>query len=572
MEMEKKNVAIIVLAIALVASGVGNIIFGVQLGLQITPPEFPSNIIFGTMYGPGDADPQYMWDSASFDYATNVFEGLFAYNLTDPALAIVPRLATDFGTWEGANYTVELREDVTFHSGTHFNASAVKFSFDRLNYLTNLTGEQPGAGDPDATIYGESIIQVLYMWPNGTAVLNRTEIIDEYTVKFVLNVPFGVFLPILTFTASMILDPEVTPAEDYICDGMSGATAETISGTGPWKFAYYIAGVEAKFIRNDDYYRGAGAVEELFFSVIQDADARNTALLSGDVNILDSPHPSYYATMEADPNVDLVVSGTGTITQYLGFNNPRFNKTWRAAMSWAIDYDYMIEELLEGEAVRLKSPIPLGIFAADWTFNVPVLNVTKARSYMIQMGYGTTFTTDAEWVAVAESGTPFLTVNFTYNLGNKFREDMAVLLANNFKQVGIKCEDAGLEWDPYLDRLYNRIPGGWDCMDIWFIGWMPDYNDPSNYVNSLMSNVSSSNSAQINDPTLEAYMLAGLQETNQVQRELIYKNLQQYVVEDLRPWAFGYVGINHDAWFPTLEGYPSNAMGYNYFYPCYFSA
>ena len=528
---------------------------------------FRSSIIYGTMYGPQDADPQYMWDSPSFDYAYQVFEGLFAYNLSDSSLALIPRLAADFGTWSGANYTVPLRQNVTFHSGYKFNASAVKFSFDRLLYLTNLTGAQPA----ESTIYGPSVITVLYMWPNGPSVLNHTEIIDEYTVKFVLNAPYGVFLSLLAFTASMILDPSVTPADDYICDGMSGATSDFISGTGPWKFQYYIPGIEAKFTRNDDYWRGAGAVEELFFSIIQDSDARNNALLAGNVDILLDPHPSYYDTMRADPNIDLIEVGPGTFAKYLGFNNHRFNKTWRAAMSWAIDYDYVIDELLEGEAVRLKSPIPLGIQYADWSFDVPVLNLTKARMYMNQMGYGVGFTTDAEWVAVAESGTPFRTVNLTYNLGNKFREDMYVLLFNDFKQIGIKVEDAGLEWDPYLDRLYNRIGTGtfgWNCMDIWFIGWMPDYNDPSNYVNSLMSNVSSSNSAQINDPQLEAYMLAGLQETNQAQREIIYKDLQQYVVEDLMPLAFGYVDRNHDAWHRTLEGFPSNGMGYAYFYPC----
>ena len=86
-----------------------------------------------------------------------------------------------------------------------------------------------------------------------------------------------------------------------------------------------------------------------------------------------------------------------------------------------------------------------------------------------------------------------------------------------------------------------------------------------------MSNVSSSNSAQINDPILEAYMLAGLEETDQAIRKQIYHDLQQYVVEELRPWAFGYVGKNHDAWLATIKGFPSNGMGYAYFYPCYFA-
>jgi ABC-type transport system substrate-binding protein len=351
---------------------------------------------------------------------------------------------------------------------------------------------------------------------------------------------------------------------------MSGATAASISGTGPWKFQYYIPGIEAKFVRNDDYWRGAGAIESLVFAVIQDSDARNNALLAGDVNLLLDPHPSYYDVMRAEDDITLVEAGPGTITQYLGFNNKLYNKTWRSAMSYAIDYDYMINELLEGEAVRLKSPLPLGISYANWSFDVPTLDLTIARSFMTGMGFGTGFTTDAEWVAQAASA-PFLTVNFTYNLGNKFREDMLVLLQGNLAHIGIKVEDSGKEWGPYLDLLYNRVPNGWNRLSIWFIGWMPDYNDPSNYINSLMANYSSSNSAQINDPQLEAYMLAGLQETDQGVREQIYHDLQQYVVEDLRPWAFGYVGKNHDAWLVNLMGFPSNGMGYAYFYPCYFA-
>ncbi|MBY9014129.1 MAG: hypothetical protein KGD68_00415 [Candidatus Lokiarchaeota archaeon] len=579
MEMEKKNLAIVILAVALVASGVGNIIFGVIMGgIQPLPPEQPSAIIYGTMYGPEDADPQYMWDSASFDYAFNVWEGLFAYNLSDPDVPMIPMLATDFGVWDGNVITLNLRQGVDFHSGTHFNATSVKFSLDRLAYLCNFTGTQ-GEGD---TLYGVSIIESIYMWPDGTPVIDHVDIISEYVVDITLSKPYGVFLPILTFTAAMMMDYEITPADDYICEGMAGAYGyyegpynvlendPTISGTGPWKFQYYASGIEAKLIRNDDYWRGAGDIETLIFSVIQDSDARNSAVLAGDINILLDPHPSYYDVMRDDPAITLTEGLPGTITQYLGFNNKLYNKTWRSAMSYAIDYDYMIEELLEGEAVRLKSPVPLGIQFADWSFDVPVLDLTIARAFMTSMGFGTGFTTETDWTDVAAGTTPFLTVNFTYNLGNQFREDMLVLLQGNLAKIGIKVTDSGQEWGPYLDLLYDRIPNGWNKLSIWFIGWMPDYNDPSNYVNSLMANYSSSNSAQINDPTLEAYMLAGLEETDQNVREQIYKDLQQYVVEELRPWAFGYVSRNFDANYLTLKGFPTNGMGYAYFYPCYY--
>ena len=219
---------------------------------------------------------------------------------------------------------------------------------------------------------------------------------------------------------------------------------------------------------------------------------------------------------------------------------------------------------MEGEAVRLKSPVPLGIQFANWSYDVPTYDLTKAREYMQSMGHGIGFTTDSEW-----QNANFLTLNYTYNIGNQVREDFFTVCENTLDLVGIVLEDNGLEWDPYLDYLYGQ--SGYDQLSLWFIGWMPDYNDPSNYVNSLMSNVSSSNTAQINDPTLEAYMLAGLQETDQGIRQQIYWDLQKHAVENLRPWCYLYVGRNMDSYVKQLHGYPSNGMGYNYFYPCYFA-
>ncbi|GAH32981.1 unnamed protein product, partial [marine sediment metagenome] len=299
-----------------------------------------------------DADPQYMWDSASFDYAYQIWEGLFAYNLSDPDVPMITKLATDFGTWDGFEHTITLRQDVDFHSGTHFNASSVKFTMDRLNFLCNFTGDQ---GEDD-TAYGESIIAVLYSWPDGMPVLNETIINSEYNVTFVLNRQYGVWLPLLTFTASMMLDYEVWEDDDYITEGMSGATSETISGTGPFTFDYNIAGVETQFSRNEDYWQTPSQIEKVVIAVIQDSDARNTAMLNGDVHILDAPNPSYYDEMRSNSDVILYEAGPGTITQYMGMNNNLYNFTWRSAISFAVDYEYLLDNIMEGEAVRLKSP------------------------------------------------------------------------------------------------------------------------------------------------------------------------------------------------------------------------
>jgi peptide/nickel transport system substrate-binding protein len=578
MEMEKKNLAIIILAVVLAVSGIGNVILAVMVGLVEVTGEEPDTIIFGTMYGPVDADPHYAWDQASNDYQTQVFETLFSYNLSDPAMAIIPKLAASMGTWNGANYTVTLRPNVKFHSydaednpAAVVNASTVKWSFDRLAYLCNFTGTQPASG-PGATLLGISQLISLYMWPNGTALIKEVQVVSEYVVKFVLNYPYGVFVPLLCFMGSAILDPTVTPQYDYICDGMSGATVESISGTGPWVFQYYIAGVEARFIANENYWRTPSVIKNLVIAVITDSPARNNAMLAGDINFQDDPHPSYHAQMRADPDVVLYEGAGSTSIQYLGFNNKKFDYTQRSAMSYALNYDYAIHELMLDTISRLKSPIPMGIQYANYSFDVPYYNVTRAREYMVARGNGSMSWTDTQWETQASSA-PFWTMNYTYNIGNQFREDFLILLQNNMKEIGVKVIDNGLEWDPYLDLLLNHTVGGvagYDRLECWFVGWGADYNDPSNFVNSLMSNISASNAVQVNDPTLEKYMLDGLTETDPAVREQIYWDLQKYVVEDLRPHAYVYVSNVYDAYAKYLKGYASNAMGVTYFYPIYF--
>jgi len=66
MEMEKKNLAIIILAIVLAASGVGNIILGMQLGIiEVVAPPRGQNLVFGTVQGNiVDLDPHYSYDTA----------------------------------------------------------------------------------------------------------------------------------------------------------------------------------------------------------------------------------------------------------------------------------------------------------------------------------------------------------------------------------------------------------------------------------------------------------------------------------------------------------------------------
>lgn len=507
-------------------------------------------LIFGTISNPNDLDPQHAWDSTSYDLINQVCEGLYTYNLSDPNYAIIPNLATEHGSWsiDNKNYTFPLRQGVIFHDGTIFNATAVKWTFDRLEYLMKN---------------GISQLEPVYTWTNGIYIINRTEVIDEYTIRFILNSPFSPLQALLCFSGSYILSPTSTNGTGLI----NLATGDLV-GTGPFVYDLYTPNVKVRFRAFENYWAGSASIKNLTFSIINNPTHRNQALLNGTIDFLDDPLPNMLDTFETDPNITLV-STQDLIIRYLGMNNKQINKTVRQAISFAINYSYIISEIIGGQSVRLKSPIPEGILYANWSFNVATYNVTKARQNLLDKGVvsGLDLYTDSDWTDLVDFGTPIATYNYTYNTGNVIRENFGYLLQDNLRQIGINVTFAGINWTDFLYRLYEVSGYTRDMIQLYFSGWVPDYNDPSQFINNLMTNRTvASNGAQINDSYVQDLMEEGLRETDPTIRKGIYEEIQRYCVEDLMPWAFCYVPFNYDAYSNDFIGYQPNAMGKKWFY------
>ena len=533
---------------------------------------------FGLMYGPVDIDPQYAWDSVSIDVVDQVCEGLFAYNLSDPDNSIIPNLALS-GTWNPAadEFTLILREGVKFHDGADFNADAVNFTWDRLNWMMNITG----TNTVEVTQFAE-----LYEFPDGTPIVSSITKNGDYSVTFNLARPFIPFKALLCFSGSYMLSPLSTPPTAYIDTAIGD-----IIGTGPFVYDGYEAGVEVNFHAFDNYWKGKANLTAMRFQIITDANDRNAALLSGDIHFIKTPVSSWYSAFESSLDITFLnTSTTSGITQYLGMNNVLLNSTWREAISYGIDYDYILDVLRDGSAVRMESPIPEGIMFANWTFDEAFYNLSYAREVMQGMGFGYTggvpwnvtegSSDEASWLAAS-----FQTYNYTYNIGNSFREDVLVFLQDNLGKIGITIEDAGMTWEWFVARL-NEVKGTTrNMLNLYWIGWGPDYNDPSNYIYPLFTNstASSSNCAQYNgytaaieagrDPmdlndNVQLLMEAGLSETDPVAREALYDRIQELLIEEDRPWAWGYLSYVYHAYDKHLTGFQQNAMKKIYFYPC----
>jgi len=493
-------------------------------------------LIVGTISLGYDLDPAFARDSASHDIIDQVWEGLYAHNLDDPRLRIIPRLAADCGSWndDATVFNVTLRSGITFHNGEPFTAADVNYTFSRLwelcvyhyGYLRDIYFPYGfNTTDMNASVgYGY--------------IINRTVIVDDLHVSFELNFPYSPFQSLLCFSGSYIVDESTTNINKYLEFGdINNGTA---IGTGPYKIIEH-SSYNCTFEYWEDYYRGVPAIKEIIFLKYFEKPGMKTeisqALLDGDIDIASSFDKEFIDDFEKNPDIYIGPYRERSIIYYLLMNNEKINKNCRHAINYAIDYDKIINEMYGNYlnydyARRMTSIVPPGT-TYHKECDVPILNITKARQILIEAGYSQGYgldenSTDDDWRNVAESDNPILFTEYAYFLGNNFREDLGILIADNLKEIGIRVHQIGL--NIFFGVNISKY-------DMYMSGWMSDYNDPCEIINVLLSNTSYNNVAQVNDPWLQLAMEEALKMTNDENRKALYYDIQDYIATDLMPFV-----------------------------------
>ena len=568
--MEKKNIAITVLIIALIGSGVGNILL-VFLGAGELPPIRSVAYIRATSDGPHTLELVDAWDSESNDVLEQVVECLFSWDLTDLDLPRINLLAESF-FWETTTILhIKLREGILFHDGTAFDADAAKWNLDRLQYLVNATG---------TNTHVRAHTYSLWFEPDGVTPIMDTIASDGlFNITITLNNPYAPFLSTLTYINAGMISPTFHAGEN---ETFIDLTTGDIVGTGPFTYDSFTPDVEVRFSRWDDYwmrdihgFKVLAHFHTVIYAIYDDAVTAHNAFLGYLIDSNSLASDQNLLQYDADPklHVEYFTEDTGKpslVYQYIGFNNKKYNATWRKAFSYAFNYSYIIDELRLGNAFRAVSPISPG-FGASYNASVPAVavpdngDVAIAQATMQSMGFGVGFTTDAEWIAVAEGTSPFAAPIYTYNSGNTFRGDLGVAVTAWLKLIGCAVVDHGVSWDDFLNDLFDQ----YDNLGIFAIGWMPDYLDPFNMIDPLFNPVSSSNSGQVNDTVLVDMLTDALAETDTDLRNLIYHEIQWYMATEgyyHAPTYHSKVTSNHGG---DIYGVPYNAMGTLKIFPIY---
>jgi peptide/nickel transport system substrate-binding protein len=420
--------------------------------------------VFAASAEPVSLDPAFANDGESFRVSRQIFEGLVGVEQgsADPA----PLLAE---SWEasddGLSYTFDLREGVTFHDGTEFNAEAVCANFDRWYNFEGV------AQSPSASYYYSSLFRGFA--GDETAVFESCEAPSETEAIINLTSPWAGFAAALSLPSFAMQSPAAL--EEFAADDIGGTEeAPTMSeyatehptGTGPFRFESWEPGAQIELSAYDEYWGDQGDVSDIIFRVIDDPNARRQALEAGTIDGYDLVAPADTVALEEDGF--MIVPRDPFTILYLGMNQaiPELQDVRvRQAISMAIDKEQLINQTLP-EGTELASQ-----FIPD-----------------VVSGYNEDVTTydydpEAARALLDEAGIPEgweLTFNYPTNISRPYMptpEEVFTVVSSQLEAIGITVVPQPNEWGEYLDRIQGSADHG-----IHLLGWTGDYNDTDNFV------------------------------------------------------------------------------------------
>jgi peptide/nickel transport system substrate-binding protein len=213
-------------------------------------------------------DPRITMTGTEEQIIVHVFDRLLAVdadNSVQPYLAKTWVVAEDF-----RSVTLQLRDDVTFHDGTPFDAAAVKFTFDTI--VDPATGSM-GAIDVIGPYAG-------------------SEILAPHTIRIRYRSPFPRMLYALADNKASIVSPAA--ARTLGINGFGQAPV----GSGAFRFVSWAKGVEVVLARNPLYRwgpeflpAGPAHVGRLVHRFIPNTPTRVSALDSGEIDACEQAPP-----------------------------------------------------------------------------------------------------------------------------------------------------------------------------------------------------------------------------------------------------------------------------------------
>jgi peptide/nickel transport system substrate-binding protein len=216
-------------------------------------------------------------------------------------------------------WTFELNKNATFHDGRKFTAK------DAVASLNHHRGE--GSTSAAAALLS-SVVDI------------RAK--GEHAIEVELNQGLA-DLPYFMTDYHLV----VCPARD---DG--SIEWDTMIGAGPYKIVDHKPGISTNLVRHDGWHREGAYFDEVEMLILNDPNARQTALITGDVDAITSLDLKTMALMSRNKKIQVenVPSGSAITLPMFCDVDPFTNVDVRLALKYAVDRQELVDKIMFGTA------------------------------------------------------------------------------------------------------------------------------------------------------------------------------------------------------------------------------
>jgi len=477
-------------------------------------------------------DPQKTATVSEADLLGDLFEGLVTY---DADGRIAPGVAESWTISEdGLVYRFKLRA-AQWSNGDSLNADDFVFSFRRL--LDPATDAQ----------YAPLFFPILNAEKINRGGLDPSQLgvraIDPSTFEIELAAPTPYFLELLAHQTAMPLERQ--DLERY---GEKFTRAGNLVSNGPFKLAYYMPNDRAVLVKNE-YFHDATAVK-IDREIILPIEDRAAALLrfqAGEIDTYPDAPTEQIAFIRDKMKDELRLSPTLGV-YYYAFNTrkpPLDDARIRAALSMAVDRDFLAQEIWGGSMIPAYSLTPPGIarYGAppepEWAKASPSEREREARALLAAAGYG-------------QSGKT-LHIEIRYNSSENHR-NTCVAIADMWRRLGVETTLINSDAKSHFALLQS---GG--DFDVARAGWIGDYSDPQNFLALAASDNTGLNYSRYANPAFDGFMRQAAATRDLDARAALLRAAETLLARDqpMMPLMFY---LSKDLVSPRVKGWRANIL------------
>jgi len=478
-----------------------------------------STLVYGSTEKLDDLDPHTMYTINGLEILIQVHPMLLTFK--PGTTELVPDLALSYtSNDDNTEWTFKLRQGLKWSDGTPFNAQVVKDSVQRV---INLAG-------PPAFLV--------------TDYVDHVEVIDEYTVKFVLKAPLGFFPYMLPHTVYAPLNPNDYPIDKAVHwpDELPGGV---IKGLGPYSITAFKRDEEIIFEANPDYYGEKPKNDRIILQTFADATTMRLAFEKGELDFA-------YKNLNPIDIDDLIKSGKYNVYEmdapyfrYICFQTqtePFQNANLRRALAMATDRQPICDKIFFGQMMPSYS-----FMAKAW---FPYIDAFK-NEYSAGADPA-----KAKELLAAEGYTPenklVVDLWYTPSTFGDTEIDFATMIKAQWEAIGaVEVKVHSVEWAGFIDKFTDKKD-----MPAYLLAWYPDYIDPDNLMALGSGGGSAALGIDYNDEEFNAKLAEARAKVDIQERTDLYHWLQ-------RSWAKSVPVI------PLTQGYlytiaQKDIMGHEY--------